>query len=1179
MLQRVDGVTCAAAVVHEGTICSFVVPGTLSSQTVRLRLRSFLPAHAIPAVVIPIDEMPLTVTGKLDRKQLPISLLQTSMHTEASNTALVSGAQAEAVVLHALQEDGLLVSASIPLMQAGLNSQRAVDLALRLRAASGLNLTSTLVFEHPTARAIAEHMVGLAKSQPPPVVASACYSSHATIQPIALRQGASRWPGSSHGLWPMLQAGGDAVREVPSERWQLDQFVEESILSHHQKMSASHGGFLPGAGACDGLIFGISNAELVVMDPQQRLLLEAGYESLHVCNQRRSTLLESSTGTFVAVERPDWAALMQQVSVASKANAFRLSVHSSTGCSTSIASGRLSFVLGLVGPCLGVDTACSSALVAAHFGCHSVRSSECVGALSSAASLKLLPHVALQNSHMLSGDGRCKTFDTRANGYARSEGVGALVLQLPSAADCSAGLLMASTVKQDGVSASLTAPNGTAQRALLQSSLSRAATTPLTIGCTEAHGTGTALGDPTEVGALTAVYGMEVRQVPLACTASKANVGHTEMAAGQVGMLLSMQAMQKQNTVANAQLRTVSSLIHEQLSTRLSPTVLGLQAPDRPSSSKLHGLSSFGYSGTIANALLQDGPELASPPSQSTFRIPWRRHVFCWRDDCRSMLSRAMRKWISTSVRDPLCALSLVALTLAPRLVQRTGPCLVRLMRDESARVGILELNDQKRMNGLSVALCIDIRDAVDSITQHGDFCAVVVQGAGHHFCTGGGPGLFSVSSSDGSRLQAALDKGVRTHLAVFGLRSLALPMVCAMQGHVIGGGLAIAGVADYSAADAHAFFWLRNVSLGMSVVGGLSQTLQSRIGRSRALGFYLSNESIGAYGAQQLGLVDEITHGGNCAVQCRALQVAHMLAQDTVQANILLLARVDVGPMYAAAEMGRAAACLASFPTDNPEESRARFAFGHSRAPSEYLQLIKVDLGPAAHSLPVAPPNVQTVDVMTFVRKSEAQPWLRDAMLIFRAAEGASDFYAGACALGAELSANAMASVLALLERLQTLRMPSIVVCHGVTCGEGIIVPCTCDLVLAHSDSSFAFPGTRHVSLASVISTVAHQRLDQHMLKWLLCSGCTIDAIEARRIGLVDLVGTWEQLEIELTRAVNAFSVPGRNDDDDSSGASKWQLFGGSLLHVLNPAVRTAPRPRRTGVGMLVEMDATSQV
>jgi 2-(1,2-epoxy-1,2-dihydrophenyl)acetyl-CoA isomerase len=471
---------------------------------------------------------------------------------------------------------------------------------------------------------------------------------------------------------------------------------------------------------------------------------------------------------------------------------------------------------------------------------------------------------------------------------------------------------------------------------------------------------------------------MEARQVPLAIEASKANVGHAEMAAGQVALLLSVQAVKLQNIVANAQLRTVNRLVHEQLSRQLSrqvfPIVLGLQASVLAApSNMLHGLNSFGYSGTIANALLQPCLAPASLPSQTTFRIPWQRRVFGWQDDHQSLSSRSIRKHLLMPLSDPLCALSLTALTLVHRIGHRPGPSLVRLHRDESASVGVLELHDPKRLNGLSEALYVDILDAAHAITRLGDFRAVVIQGSGPHFCSGGSLDLLNLAAV-GSPFQVALDLNARTCLAVNELRKVQLPMACAVQGKVIGGGLAVAGVADYLVSDARATFWLRNLSLGMSVIGCLSLTLPSRAGLSRALGFYLSNELLTVDGAQHLGLVDEIIHNGTDATQCRALQVAHVLAQDNVQASIFLQARVDISPLYAAAEMGRAAASMASFPGDNPEAARALFAVGHSHAPSKTPKLINFDLG-ASHSLPKAEPVVRTVDVSAFVLENPRRP------------------------------------------------------------------------------------------------------------------------------------------------------------------------------------------------------------
>ena len=187
------------------------------------------------------------------------------------------------------------------------------------------------------------------------------------------------------------------------------------------------------------------------MDPQQRLLLEVGYAALHASSHRRVTLMGGDSGVFLGIERPDWAVLQRAAS----------SVYAVTGDNVSVAAGRISFVLGLQGPCSSVDTACASALAAMHGGSHAVRGGECGDALALAVGLKLLPHATLgaASAGMLSVDGRCKTLDARANGYARSEAVGALVLR-PSDTGAGGLELLGSAVRQDGRSASLTAPNG-----------------------------------------------------------------------------------------------------------------------------------------------------------------------------------------------------------------------------------------------------------------------------------------------------------------------------------------------------------------------------------------------------------------------------------------------------------------------------------------------------------------------------------------------------------------------------------------------------------------------------------------------------------------------------------------------------------------------------------------------
>ena len=330
-------------------------------------------------------------------------------------------------------------------------------------------------------------------------------------------------------------------------------------LSEAQAACVAHGGFVAGAERFDGRCFGVSAAEAGAMDPQQRLLLEVGYEALHGGGARRAALLGGDGGVWVGIERPDWALL---------AAARPASVYAVTGDTASVAGGRLSFVLGLQGPCVSVDTACSSALAALHGAWAAVRAGECGGGVASAVSLKLSPRPTLgaAAAGMLSVDGRCKTWDARANGYVRSEGVGCAAV-----AAGEAGLrLLGVAVRQDGRSASLTAPNGSAQRVLLGAALAAAALAAEGVSRLEAHGTGTALGDPTEAGSLAAVLcggggggGGGGGAAALSVCAAKGSIGHSEAPSGQVGLQRVAAALARLCEGGNAQLRRLNPLVGE----------------------------------------------------------------------------------------------------------------------------------------------------------------------------------------------------------------------------------------------------------------------------------------------------------------------------------------------------------------------------------------------------------------------------------------------------------------------------------------------------------------------------------------------------------------------------------------------------------------------------------------
>ena len=353
-----------------------------------------------------------------------------------------------------------------PLMEAGVDSLAATEFASRLRSFTGVPISPTIVFEHPSPRAITSHLVeqiaaveGVVAAAPATVVRM---DEGLQLGVLGL---VGRWPGgvnSCEAREQLQHACGDAMSSVPSARWVLELVIDEralSSLSEVQLQCVKHGGFVSGAERFDSRLFGVSVAEVGAMDPQQRLLLELGYGALHASGRRRSLLMGSNSGVFLGIERPDWA-------IAQPPSA-RASVYAVTGDNVSAAAGRLSFVLGLHGPCSSVDTACASALSAMHGGATAVRGAECAEAVALAVSLKLVPYSTLgaASAGMLSIDGRCKTLDARANGYARSEAVGALVLRACEDVTASALCLSGSAVRQDGRSASLTAPNGSARSA------------------------------------------------------------------------------------------------------------------------------------------------------------------------------------------------------------------------------------------------------------------------------------------------------------------------------------------------------------------------------------------------------------------------------------------------------------------------------------------------------------------------------------------------------------------------------------------------------------------------------------------------------------------------------------------------------------------------------------------
>ncbi len=427
-------------------------------------------------------------------------------------------------------------------------------------------------------------------------------------EPIAIVGLSCRFPGSQDpdAFWRLLSGGVDAVKEVPNDRWDKDAYSDPDP-STPNKMHAPFGGFLDQVDLFDAAFFGISGREAESMDPQQRLLLEVTWEALENAGIATSHLRGSPTGVFVGITTSDYARL------AIANGSTDLDLYTATGGALNVAAGRLSYVFGLNGPAIAVDTACSSSLVAVHLACQSLRTRECDLALAGGANLLLTPEpfICFAKWGMMAPDGRCKTFDERADGFVRGEGCGMIALKrlgdALTAGDRVLALIRGTAVNQNGAGSGLTVPNGLAQQAVIRAALKVARLQPDEVDYVEAQGTGTTLGDPIELEALAAVLGKNrPADRPLRVGSVKANLGHLESASGIAGLIKVVLSMGHEEIPRQLHFRKLNS----QISLGGAPIEIPVKAIAWPRSGRprVAGVSAFGFSGTNAHVVLQEAP-------------------------------------------------------------------------------------------------------------------------------------------------------------------------------------------------------------------------------------------------------------------------------------------------------------------------------------------------------------------------------------------------------------------------------------------------------------------------------------------------------------------------------------------------------------------------------------------
>lgn len=441
-------------------------------------------------------------------------------------------------------------------------------------------------------------------------------------EPVAIVGMACRFPGapSLADFWDLIRDGRNETKVVPNDRWPVDALYDPDP-DRPGRSSAKWACLVDDVDKFDPVFFGVAPREATRMDPQQRLLLTCAYRAMENASISPASLAKKPTGVFVGVGQTDYSRVMGQYDN----SIYHLDAHCGTGGALAICANRLSYVFNFTGPSQSIDTACSSALVAVHDAIQSLRRGECHAAFAGGVNVCLSADtfITLSKARMLSPTGACRPFDEAANGYVRGEGCGMVLLKRLSDAwfdnDRILGVIRGSAVNHGGRTSGISAPNGQAQRAVIRAALADGGVSPEKIQYVEAHGTGTPLGDPIEIDALCDVFRNDTGNArPVYLTSVKANIGHTEIAAGIAGLIKTVLMMQHGRIPAQASLTDLNPFLqmdHGRLEIPRTPLDWDADGP------RVAGVSSFGFGGTNSHVVLQSSAEGLSGPQPKTVAV------------------------------------------------------------------------------------------------------------------------------------------------------------------------------------------------------------------------------------------------------------------------------------------------------------------------------------------------------------------------------------------------------------------------------------------------------------------------------------------------------------------------------------------------------------------------------
>lgn len=508
-----------------------------------------------------------------------------------------------------------------PFTSYGIDSAQAVLMVSSLSEKVGIELPPTLFWDYPNIEAVSDYLIQRINEEKSSHSDSSSLNAVSKDDHIAIIGIGCRFPGATNPeeFWNLLKNGVDAITEVPSNRWNIDEYYHQEP-GMPGKMVTRWGGFIDQIDQFDNAFFGISRREAERMDPQQRLLLETVVEALEDAGVPLEKIRGTKTGVFIGVSGNEYGKRFIHPHE-------KLDIYPMTGNSYSIVANRVSYCLHLQGPSIAIDTACSSSLTAVHLAVQSLRNQEADLAIAGGVNLLLDPEVtiAFSKAGMMASDGRCKTFDARANGYVRSEGVGVVLLKPLSQAlkdgDFIYAVIRGSAMNQDGRSNGLTAPNGKAQEELLKKAYQNAGINPWDVDYVEAHGTGTPLGDPIEVQALGTVMGKNRSpDKPLKIGSVKTNIGHLEAAAGIAGMIKVALSLKNRQLPPSLHFQSPNPNIpFDQLPIQVQNH---LEPWEKEEGTRLAGVSSFGFGGTNVHVVLEEAPVLEKEATHHLTK-PW----------------------------------------------------------------------------------------------------------------------------------------------------------------------------------------------------------------------------------------------------------------------------------------------------------------------------------------------------------------------------------------------------------------------------------------------------------------------------------------------------------------------------------------------------------------------------